>query len=117
MDYVHIDGLKIAGKHGHYAHERKGHQDFEVSVKVGIDVKKAGKSDKLRHSLSYSHLKAAAIEVFNSEPRYLLETLAEHIAQKILKQHKIAKDVTVTIKKLAIWKDAIPGVTITRHRQ
>lgn len=113
MDYVHIDNLRISGKHGHYARERRGTQDFEVSLKVGMDVQKAGKSDKLRHSLNYAHLKSIAEDVFAAAPRYLLESLAEDIAKKILKD-KRAREVSVTIKKLAIWKNGVPGVTIVR---
>jgi dihydroneopterin aldolase len=115
MDYIHIDGLRIAGKHGHYVRERRGTQDFEVSLRVAIDVSKAGKSDKLRHSLNYAHLKTIVEDVFAAAPRYLLETLAEDIAKKVLKD-KRAKEVTVTIKKLAIWKNGVPGVTIVRRR-
>lgn len=115
MDYIHIDGLRISGKHGHYVRERRGTQDFEISVKVAIDTAKAGKSDKLRHSLNYSHIKTIIEDVFAAAPRYLLETLAEDIAKKVLKD-KRAKEVSVTIKKLAIWKNGIPGVTIVRKQ-
>lgn len=113
MDYVHIDGLRISGKHGHYVRERQGVQEFEVSLKVSVDVQKAGKTDKLRHSINYAHLKETVEDVFSAAPRYLLETLAENIAKKILKDTRI-KEVIVTIKKLQIWKNGIPGVTITR---
>jgi dihydroneopterin aldolase len=113
MDYIHIDGLRIVGKHGHYMRERRGTQDFEVSIRVAVDVQKAGKSDKLRHSINYSDVKRIIEDVFAAAPRYLLETLAEDIAKKVLKD-KRAKEVTVTIKKLDIWKNGIPGVTIVR---
>lgn len=115
MDYVHIDGLRIAGTHGHYARERRGAQEFEVSIRVGLSVERAGKSDKLRDSLSYSVLKQTAEAVFAAAPRYLLETLAQDIADTLFK-NKRAKEVTVTIQKLKIWKNGIPGVTITRKR-
>ncbi len=113
MDYIHIDGLRISGKHGHYVSERRGAQEFEVSVKVAIDTVKAGKSDKLRHSLNYSHIKTIVEDVFAAAPRYLLETLAEDIAKKVLKD-KRAREVTITIKKLHIWENGVPGVTIVR---
>lgn len=115
MDYVHIEGLRLAGTHGHYARERRGAQEFEVSIRVGMSTERAGKSDKLRDSLSYSTLKQVAEEVFAAAPRYLLETLAQDIADKLFKI-KRAKEVTVTIKKLHIWKNGVPGVTITRKR-
>ena len=115
MDYIHIDGLRILGKHGCYVRERRGGQDFEVSVHVATDTSKAGKTDKLRNTIDYSLIKAAVEDVFAAAPRYLLETLAEDIAKKILKD-KRAKEVTVTIKKLQIWKNGVPGVTIVRKR-
>jgi dihydroneopterin aldolase len=116
MDYIHIDGLRIAGKHGHYVRERRGTQDFEVSIKVAVDVAKAGKSDKLRDSINYADLKAIIEGVFAAAPRYLLEKLAEDITKQVLKD-KRAKEVTITIKKLAIWKNGVPGVTIVRKQK
>ncbi|MEK7063253.1 MAG: dihydroneopterin aldolase [Patescibacteria group bacterium] len=115
MDYVHIQGLRIVGKHGHYVHERRGAQEFEVSVRVALDTTKAGKSDKLHHSLSYSKIKEVVEKAFAAAPRYLLERLAEEIARALLKDARV-KEVVVTIKKLKIWKNGIPGVTITRKR-
>ncbi len=116
MDYVHIDGLRVSGRHGHYARERKGAQDFEVSIRVAVDVAKAGKSDKLRHSINYADLKQIIEDVFAAAPRYLLEKLAEDIAKQVLKDRR-AKEVTLTIKKLAIWKNGVPGVTIVRKQK
>lgn len=113
MDYIHIDGLRVKGKHGHYVRERRGAQEFEVSLRVLTELGKAGKSDKLRDSINYADLKLIVEDVFAAAPRYLLESLAEEIAKKVLKD-KRAKEVTVTIKKLAIWKNGVPGVTIIR---
>lgn len=115
MDYIHIDGLRISGKHGHYARERKGTQEFEVSLRVTTNMRRAGKSDKLRHTLNYAVLKDIIEETFAKAPRYLIETLAEDIAKTVLKDKK-AEEVVVTIKKLKIWSNGVPGVTITRKR-
>lgn len=115
MDYIHIDGLRVSGTHGHYVRERRGTQDFEVSVRVAVDVQKAGTTDKLRHSLNYTNIKTIIEDVFASAPKYLLETLAEDIARKVLKDKRV-NEVTVTVKKLAIWKNGVPGVTIIRRR-
>ena len=115
MDYIHVEGLKVKGKHGHYVRERRGEQEFEVSLRVAVHVQKAGKTDKLRHSVNYAHLKAIVEEVFRRAPRYLLETLAEEIAKKVLKEKKV-REITVTVKKLKIWNNGVPGVTIVRAK-
>ena len=115
MDYVTLDNFKISGVHGHHAHERHVEQEFEVSLKVGCDIIAAGKSDKLPDTIDFDFLRSSVESVFKDRSYYLVETLAEDIATAILTDAR-AKEITVSIKKLAVWPDAVPGVIITRTR-
>ena len=115
MDYITIDSLRIQGAHGHYEHERQVEQEFLISMKVGIDAKEAGKSDKLDDTIDYDKLRSIAQEVFKGKSYYLIEALAEEIAQEILKETSV-KEVTISIQKTAVWPNGIPGVVITRTK-
>lgn len=115
MDYIHIDNLFFRGKHGAYIKERRVEQEFSISIKLGIDVKPAGKSDKLVHTVDYSEIKDIIKKVIEGSSRYLLEKLAEDMAVKILKVKRV-HSVEITIRKPEVWKNGIPGVTITRSK-
>lgn len=115
MDYVTLDNFKISGIHGHHAHERVVEQEFLVSVKVGCDIVAAGKSDKLPDTIDFDFLRSSIEGVFKNRSYYLVEALAEDIATAIFTNAR-AKEITVSVRKLAVWPDAVPGVEITRQR-
>jgi dihydroneopterin aldolase len=116
MDYVTIDSLRVRGIHGCHKHERKDAQDFLVSVKVATDLSVSGASDKLAETIDFDFLKDTIDEAFAKSRRYLIETLAEEIAQVILKDER-AREVTISIQKPEVWpKGGMPGISITRTR-
>jgi dihydroneopterin aldolase len=114
MDYLTIDSLTVHGAHGHYEHERTREQEFEVSLRVGTRLRIAGQSDALRDTIDYDGLKRIILETFAKESRYLIESLGETIAERILRDTP-ALEVTVAIKKKEVWDNGIPGVSLTRR--
>ncbi|MCL4405062.1 dihydroneopterin aldolase [Patescibacteria group bacterium] len=114
MDYIHITGLFFRGKHGIGEAERKVEQEFSIEVKLGFDTTKAAASDKLADTIDYSAVRNEIRDVIEGPSRYLVETLAEDIARRILSDKRI-KSAEVTIKKTAVWDNGAPGVTILRN--
>lgn len=115
MDYIRLDNFRVRATHGHSPEERHVEQEFEVSLAVGCDMRRAGKSDKLPDTIDFDFLRRVVEETLAGKKRYLVEALAEEIAQKILADSR-AREVSVTIKKPSVWPDAVPGITITRVR-
>ena len=113
MDHISIDSLTVYGAHGHYDHERTREQEFEVSLRVGTHLARAGHSDALSDTIDYDGLKRIVESTFVAESRYLIESLANTIAERILAETP-ALEVTITIKKKAVWDNGVPGITITR---
>lgn len=113
MDFLHIEDLVVEATHGHYEKEWSKEQRFLISLRVGFDSHAAGKSDALTDTIDYDVLKKEVHEALAADRRYLIEKLADDIAERILKDQR-ALEVTVTIKKLDVWDNGIPGVTITR---
>jgi len=114
MDYLTVEGLTVYGAHGHYDHERTREQEFQVSLKVGAHLVRAGQSDALTDTIDYDDLKRIVLETFAKESRYLIESLAETIAERILAT-TFASEATVSIQKKAVWDNGVPGVIITRR--
>jgi 7,8-dihydroneopterin aldolase/epimerase/oxygenase len=114
MDYLHIDSLRFQGKHGAYTPERSVEQEFEISVRLGVEIQEACTSDVLEETVDYQLVKDKIQEVIEGESRYLIEKLAEDMASKILEDTRI-RTIELTLKKNAVWSNGIPGVTITRR--
>lgn len=115
MDYIHIDDLRVSGKHGVGAEERAKPQEFLVSVRLGADTRKAAASGRLEDTIDYHDTLKLIENVFENTSHSLLETLAEHITAEILKDKRV-HSVELTIKKTGVWRNGIPGVTILREQ-
>lgn len=113
MDHIHIDNLLFRAKHGAYAKERRIEQEFSVAVTLGVEATGAGKSDKLKDAVDYQKVKNIIQDVIEGSSRYLIETLAEEISERILKDKRI-RTVTLTIRKPEVWENGTPGITIFR---
>ncbi len=115
MDKIFFNGFKISGVHGVFPEERNIEQEFEVSITATLDTRQAAKSDALSDTADYLLFRKITEEVVKGESCYLIETLAEKIATKVLEDNKVT-EVSVTIRKPSVLPNGIPGLTITRSR-
>lgn len=113
MDYIFIEGLKVAGKHGVMEHERKVEQEFEISLKMGVDTAAAAQSDKLKDALDYAPVRDTIVHIIQTNSFYLIERLADTLCAEILKDKRI-RTIELTIRKTAVWDNGVPGITIVR---
>ena len=96
-DIIAISGLRFAASHGAFDFEREEVHPFVVDIEAEVATRAAGLADDLSLTLSYADLAADAREVVESEPVALLETLAEAIAERVIRRDAYA--VTVTVHK------------------
>lgn len=116
MDTIRIDNLIFLGKHGVYEKERNLEQEFEVSVSLAVDVKKSALSDKIEDTVDYQKVKDIVRGVIEGSSCYLIEKLASDIAGKILEKDERIKNTTISIRKIHVWDNGVPSVTIMRER-
>lgn len=53
MDKIYIHDMEFYGYHGVFLEENKLGQRFKVDLTVELDLKRAGESDDLEHSVNY----------------------------------------------------------------
>jgi dihydroneopterin aldolase len=116
MDTVFIENFAVSGKHGVYPQERRVEQEFIISLVLETDVSKARESDNVLDTVSYSDVKKIVTDTVKNNSFYLLEKLGHVIGKQILKQFDQVRTVAITLKKTAVWNDAVPGVTIHSRR-
>ena len=116
QDIIFIHGLKLQTIIGCLPWEKEAPQTVIIDVDMVTDCLPAAKSDDIKHSVDYAQVTECIREYLNKKQHQLVETLAENLAQLLLKQFFIHQ-VTIKINKPAAIPDATAvGVVINRHR-
>jgi dihydroneopterin aldolase len=118
LDRVALRGLRGFGRHGVLPSERANGQPFLVDVDLGLDTRRAAKSDDLTDTVDYAGLADRVVALVEGEPVNLIETLAERIAAMCLSSDGV-EQVQVTVHKpeapvTVAFEDV--SVTIMRSR-
>lgn len=119
MDKIFVNKMDFYGYHGVFPEETRLGQRFTVDLTVMLDLKKAGETDDLEHSVNYAELYRICKEVVEGQPFKLVEAVAEKIAAELLDAFSMIEEVTVKVIKP---DPPIPGhyqsvaVEMTRRR-
>ena len=105
MDTIFISELKVKTKLGVPAWERMLPQTIMLDIEIGYDLTKACNSDAIADTIDYGAVVNRIRETLTENSFQLVEALAEHICQFILKEFK-AESVKVKVAKPAI----LPGL-------
>lgn len=90
--------MVIYAHHGAHEEERTLGQRFEIDVELGLDSEKAAKEDRLELCVDYGKVYHKIHEAVTEKKFYLIEALAQHIAEKILSNFDV-KEVNVRVRK------------------
>src|SRR5918992_6150404 len=83
-DEILLEGMRFYAYHGVNPEERALGQRFSVDVVLGVDLRRAGQSDNLADTVSYSAVYKLVRQIVEGQPRQLIEAVAEEIAAAIL---------------------------------
>ncbi len=98
VDRIVLQGMSFQGRHGVKPAEREHSQEFKVDLEVECDLSKAGGTDRLEDTVDYTRIRAAAKDVIEGESFKLIESLADRIAQRVLKLNGVTA-VSIRIAK------------------
>ncbi len=114
MDIIFLRELKVVTLIGIYEWEKRVPQTLQLDLDIALPNSRACQSDNINDALDYAQV-AQHIQTVLSDGHFsLLETLAEHIAQIILKDFN-APWVKVSVAKLqAIRNCKQVGISIER---
>ena len=101
MDTIFISELKVKTKLGVPAWERMLAQTIILDIEIGYDLSKVGKSDAIADTIDYGAVVARIHATLKEHSFQLVEALAEHVCQLILKEFK-AENVKIKVAKPAI---------------
>jgi len=126
-DYIELNGMAFFAHHGVHEEELRMGQRFFVTIRVGLDLRRAGDDDNLRETINYADLHAIALAMQGQPgarpahgeltdvklssgrvirvplgPFRLLEALAHHLALEILRHFEMAQTVRIDIRKPSV---------------
>ena len=118
MDQIELRGLRVRGRHGVLAFERRDGQDFLVDAVLSVDTRPAAATDDLTLTVDYGTLSERLAQIVAGEPVQLIETLAQRLASACLDEPAVQR-VRITVHKPQApislpFSDV--AVTITRDR-
>ena len=98
MDKIFINGMTVSTTIGTLPHERTAPQEITLDVILECDMKKAGETDNLFDAVDYCALEKTVYENVKNSSFFLLEELADKVAENCLAFEGVS-GVTVKIDK------------------
>ena len=84
LDEIRLEGLRVFGHHGVFDHERGNGQDFVIDLVLSVSAERAAQTDDVADTVHYGEVADAVAQIVAGDPVNLIETLAEHIADRVL---------------------------------
>jgi dihydroneopterin aldolase/2-amino-4-hydroxy-6-hydroxymethyldihydropteridine diphosphokinase len=97
-DRIVLRGVSARGFHGVLDVEKVDGQDFVVDVELEVDLRRAGGSGLLAHTVNYAEVAAEIVELITGPSLDLIESLADQVATAALRR-PLVQAVKVTVHK------------------
>ena len=105
MDIIFLEEVKVQTKLGVPEWERMKAQTIILDIEIGYDLSQACKSDAISDTIDYGQVVGRIRETLTEHSFQLVEALAEHVCQLILREFN-ALSVKIKVSKPAI----LPGL-------
>jgi dihydroneopterin aldolase len=89
MDIVYIRELEIRTIIGIYDWEREQRQIVSLDLEMGSDIAKAAATDTIENALDYKAVAKRLIDFIENSEFFLVETMAEQVAEIVLKEFNV----------------------------
>src|SRR5664279_5662612 len=97
-DRIVLQGISARGFHGVLDAEKTNGQIFVVDVMLEVDLRRAGRTDLLGHTVSYAEVASDIVALITGPPLDLIDKLADRIAAAALQRPPV-QAVEVTVHK------------------
>ena len=116
LDRIHIRDLRLRCIIGLRDWERREAQDVNLSLTLFTDLRPSGLSDRLEDTVDYVALKHRVFDLVESSSFFLIERLAQRVADICLSFPRVLKVRVVLEKPGALRYARTVSVDITRDK-
>jgi dihydroneopterin aldolase len=116
-DAILLNGIQVSAALGVTAAERAMRRPVLLDLEVGVDLGRAGQTDRIRDTVHYARIYEVVEDVASHQEHKLVEALGERIACAVLSKFDVDW-VTITVRKVKPIAGVLDtcGVRITRRR-
>ena len=117
QDRILLQGIQVPAALGVTAVERRMRRPVLLDLELERDLREAGRSDSIRHTIHYKRVFEIVEDVAGNQEHKLVEALGDRIAKAVLGQFD-AQAVTVTVRKPTPIAGVLryAGVVVRRDR-
>jgi dihydroneopterin aldolase len=117
-DVILLQGIQVPAALGVTAAERRQRRPVLLDLEVECDLRRAGRSDRIRDTLHYKRIFEVVEDVAANQEHKLVEALGQRIASAVLAKFD-ADLVRVTVRKPTPIAGSLQfaGVRIARRRE
>lgn len=112
MGIIRLNKMLFYGYHGVDESEQSRGGMFEVDLELNMSLNKATDSDNLSDTIDYADVYQTVHDCLTEKRYYLLEALAGHIAETVLKDYPADKVVVKVRKPHAPVKGVLGSVEV-----
>lgn len=118
MDVILLEGIVVPAALGVSKPERRMRRPVDIDLELRTDLERAGRSDRLAHTIDYGEIYRAVEEIAQAREYRLVEALAEQIARTLLASYPL-ESCTVSVRKRSPLAGNLrhAGVRITRAKE
>ena len=116
LDKIHIRDLLLRCVIGIYEEERREKQDVNINITLYADLRRAGQTDRIEDTVDYKAIKKKVIAMVETSSFYLVERLADRVAEICLADERVAQARVCVAKPGALRFARTVDVEIIRER-
>ena len=116
MDKLRVAGLEVSALIGVRAWEQDVRQRLLIDLELDTDARRIAATDDLEIALDYGVIARRVTDIVATTPCRLIESLAEHIAQRLLAEFSVDRLTVVVHKPSAVPNATDTSIEITRAR-
>ena len=99
MDTIHIKGLRLFAYHGVNPEEKRDGQTFVLDLRLGADLSRARRSDRLEDTVNYAAVVKAVRAAFTAQSLDLIERAAQAVCDAVLEGFPQVEEVSLLLQK------------------
>lgn len=104
---IHLKNMVFYGYHGNLVEENKLGQRFLIDLVLTLDIAEAARTDNLDTTVDYARVYGLVRRIVEEDRVKLLETLANHIIDRVLEASPRVTKVAIVIRKPSVPVDGV----------
>ena len=117
QDKIFLEALEAKCLIGIFDWERKIKQKILIDLEFSADIRRAARKDRIQDTLDYKQIAKSTLHFVSKSRFYLIETLAEKLAEMLLRKFHLTQIKVRISKPGAIRGSKNVGVEILRKKQ